>query len=119
MTEGHVIYYPEAPDFFFFRSVLMQVLRISEVVREEFGKYADRLTFKGELAKPIYEHFIDKKYNLNASIRFQESVDSEIVLDCEKKVKVAKSGVLKEIGFEYTIEKEVQPEVIITIVKLF
>ena len=118
-NDGYVIYFPDEPDFMFFRSALMTVMQASEAVKRDYGKYADRITFKGELGKAIYDNFAAKNYNLNATMRHVDAFENEILLDCEKKVKIAKGDVIREIGFEYTIEKEVRPEATINIVKLF
>ena len=119
MNDGYVIYFPEPADALFYRSALMTVMQVSESVKMDFGRSADRITFKGELGKMIYDNFVEKKYYLNAEMRYQEAFENEIVLDCANKVRVAKPNVLREIGFEYTMEREVRPEAMITIVKPF
>ena len=119
MNDGYVIYFPNGADAAFFRTALATVMRVSEAVKRDYGKYADRITFRGEMGKAIFENFVQKKYNLGAEMRHEPSFDEEIYLDCVKRVKVAKGEVLREIGFEYTIEKEVRPEATISIVKLF
>ena len=119
MSDGYVIYFPEEDDHLFYRQALMTVMRASEDVKRNFGKYADRITFCGELGKKLYDNFTEKNYNLNADMRYTEAQCDEIILDCAKKVKVAKDEIIRGIGFCYTIEKEVRPEATISIVKLF
>ena len=119
MDNGYVIYFPEVPDLIFYRSALMTVMQVSEAVKLDYGKWAERIVFKGELGKLIYDNFTEKKYNLNADMRYVESPDNEILMECKDKVRVAKGDVLREIGFEYTIEREVKPQITISLIKIF
>ena len=118
MNGGYVIYFPDEPDAAFYRSALQTVMMVSAAVRDDYGKWADRIVFRGELGKMLYDNFTSRKYNLGAGMYHEPSPDSEILMECEKKVKVARGEVVREIGFEYTIEREVKPQIVISIVKI-
>lgn len=119
MNEGYVIYIPEETDFLFFRNALMTVMQVSEAIYMDTGKWAENIFFHGVYGKVIFDNFTDKKYNLNASMTYEQSPNEEIVLELAKKIKVKRSDVLREIGFEYTIEKEEKPRIVINLIKLF
>lgn len=119
MEDGYVIYFPEEPDLLFYRSALMTVMQASEAIYRYYGKWAERIIFRGELGKLIFDNFTEKKYNLNAMLSYEPRHENEIQLECSAKVKVKRSDVIRAIGFEYTIEKDVLPEEKITILKLF
>jgi acetyl-CoA acetyltransferase len=120
MSDGYVIYHPGEPlDAIFFRSALSTVMMVSEAVKRDYGKWAERIVFRGETAKRIFDNFTMKNYNLGATMAYEQSPDDEIVLELHKKVRVVRGDVIREIGFEYKIEKEVLPQITITIIKLF
>ncbi len=119
MNDGYVIYVPEEMDFLFFRSALMTVMQVSEAIYRDYGKWAENIVFHGEYGKAIYDNFTERKYNLNASMSYEPSPNEEIVMELSKKIKVKRGDVIRSIGFEYTIEKDEKPQIVINIVKLF
>lgn len=119
MNQGYVIYIPEQTDFMFFRSVLSTVMRVSEAIHRDYGKWAENIIFRGQYGKEIFDHFIAKKYSLNASMTYEPSPSDEIVMELDKKIRVKRGDVIRSIGFEYTIEKDEKPQIIINLVKLF
>lgn len=119
MEEGYVLYFPEQTDPLFFRHALSTVMMVSESVKNEYGKWAERIVFRGDLAGEIFRNFTEKKYNLNASFIHEQSMYDEIVLELERNVKIKKGDVIRSIGFEYKIEREVKPQISITIIKSF
>ena len=119
MNDGYVIYVPDEMDFLFFRSALMTVMQVSEAIHRDTGKWAENIIFHGEYGKAIFDNFTAKKYNLNASMTYEPSPNEEIILELAKKIKVKRGDVLREIGFEYTIEKDEKPQIVISLTKLF
>ena len=117
MNDGYTIYWIDQQDMFFFRSALRTVMQASELLRMDYGKFADTITFKGECCKIIYDNFIEKNYNLGAELKYAPGYVDEIVLSYSKKIKISKGDVISSIGFEFTVEKEVSPETVISIVK--
>lgn len=117
--EGYVIYVPEEMGFLFFRSALMTVMQVSEAIYRDYGKWAENIVFRGEYGKAIFDNFMLKKYNLNASMTYEPSPNEEIVMELSKKIKVKRGDVIRSIGFEYTIEKDEKPQITISLIKLF
>ena len=119
MNEGYVIYYPDEPDFAFYRSALSTVMMVSQRIRDDYGKWAERVVFRGGLARTIYDFFMEKKYNVGATMHYEDSPYDLIVMELANKVKVRRGDVIRDFGFEYTIEKDEKPQIEIQIVKLF
>ncbi len=119
MSDGYVIYYPEEPDVAFYRSALSTVMMVSQRIREDYGRWAERVVFRGALARTIYDFFIEKKYNVGAELHYEDSPYDVIVMELANKIKVRKSDVIRDFGFQYTIEKDEKPQIEIQIVKFF
>lgn len=112
---NHVIYFCDDDGPAFYRDALQTVMRASKTMFDNYGKWADIIKFRGSRAKKIYDNFMSRKYNLGAVLLHEDADVDEIMLEYSKKVKVQRGDVIRGIGFEYKIERDVVPEVRIVI----
>jgi hypothetical protein len=130
---------PEPIDPLFNKDAIAMILKAGSFFLKTYNMPPDKIIFCGKMAKSIYDYFIEKKLNLDATLEFKKfDMNDQILIKSKTKVKelsnIGGHAMGESInglvvpgwcptppmsmgGLEIIREKYVEPEVTIALIK--